>query len=80
MEQITFEVYTDEDIRAVVALETQAWADWSVSTTDTIQNILDRMMELESVNIAQNKRINALKSRVTALEETIASGVYNDSY
>jgi uncharacterized coiled-coil protein SlyX len=80
MKTIETTVYEQEDIEAIIDARIQPFADWSLSVTDSINELSAIITTLEDVNTKQNKRINALKSRVTALEEQIASGVYSDVY
>ena len=80
MKTITTDVYEEEDINALIDARIQPFADWSLAVTDSINQLSATVTTLEDVNTKQNKRINALKARVTALEEQIASGVYSDTY
>lgn len=75
MDQIIVDVYDKKDINDLIDHRLQEWNAWAVNITEIINTIQDRLTTLDGVNVAQNKRINALKSRVLALEEQTASGV-----
>lgn len=80
MKTVVTEVWEQPDIEALIDAKIQPFADWSLSITDAINELSALVTQLQDVNKNQNKRINALKARVTALEDTIASDVYTDTY
>jgi len=80
MKTITTDVYEEEDINALIDARMQPVVDWTVQMTNSFNELSSIVAEIQELNTLQNKRINALKNRVTLLEEQIASGVYNDTY
>lgn len=84
MMQITLEIPTEEDIdsavKAAVDAEMLMWVEWSNTIAQEVQGLTARTVQLETNLVKTNKQVNALKSRVLALEEASASGTYNDSY
>jgi len=78
MQSVT--IYEQADIESIIDTRLARLYTWSEQTTTAINELSATITTLQDVNQAQNKRINALKSRVTALEEALASGTYSDVY
>jgi predicted component of type VI protein secretion system len=74
----TVYVYEKADIEALIQAGLEPIYTWSEQITNSINELSVSVTTLQDINQAQNKRINALKSRVTALED--ASGIYSDVY
>jgi hypothetical protein len=80
MQTVTITAWDQPDIEAVVDAKLEALYTWSQEITDSINTLSAAVTALQDTNLSQNRRINALKSRVTALEERLASGTYSDVY
>ena len=70
----TIEILEVADVQAVIDQAFAPWVQWS-------DMIVEKLSAIESINRAQNKKINALSQRVEALEERLASSdIYTNEY
>lgn len=66
-------MFEEADIVALIEQRLENWQTWSEEIVKSINAVID-------VNKKQNKRINAMRTRLNALEEQVASDTFRDNY
>lgn len=80
----TVNILEESDVQELINASLTPWTEWANNSVTTLQaalqSALEKIDELETVNANQNKRINALRTRVTNLEDALASNVITNEY